>query len=235
MWHTALELFYPEHCVVCGSAQTVAPLLCKSCHETAQKVTAPFCEICSRPYDGQIPAPFSCPNCISQSFGFACAVAPYRARGIVRELIHRFKYNGDFHLRHILARWAAEGLADPRLQQSSFDAIVPVPLHPARQRERGFNQAQAIGELLSKKSNIPLQTCLRRVRYTETQTHFDRATRMRNLRTAFRAAGDPISLAGKKLLLVDDVFTTGSTLDECSRVLLEAGAESVSAITIARG
>ncbi len=234
MWHTLLELFYPEHCVVCGSAHTVFRMICRSCYESAPKVTAPFCEICSRPYDGEIPSPFSCPNCISQSFGFACAVAPYRARGIVRELIHRFKYNGDFHLRHILARWAAQGLADPRLQQSSFDAIVPVPLHPVRQRERGFNQAQAIGELLSKKSDIPLQNSLRRIRYTETQTHFDRPTRMRNLRTAFRAAGGR-SLVGKKLLLIDDVFTTGATLDECSRVLLEAGAESVRALTIARG
>jgi competence protein ComFC len=234
MWNTLLELFFPDHCVVCGSAHTDVPLLCASCQSSADKVQPPFCQICSRPFSGEIPQPFSCPNCVGQPFSFACAVAPYRSRGVVRELVHRFKYTGHFYLRHVLARWASEGLSDPRLQESAFDAVVPVPLHPTRQRERGFNQASALAELLSQKSGIPLLSCLRRIRYTETQTQFDRSTRLANLKTAFSMRPKQ-AVAGKNLLLVDDVLTTGATLDECARVLLAAGAETVKAITVARG
>ena len=122
---------------------------------------------------------------------------------------------------------------DPRLRPRHFDLVVPVPLHPARLRERGFNQAELLAKILAQKTNVPLHRALERVRYTTTQTAFDRAERMENLRDAFRLR-KKIAVRGLRVLLVDDILTTGSTLSECARVLRDAGAQSVYAVTAAR-
>jgi ComF family protein len=128
----------------------------------------------------------------------------------------------------------ALGLEDERIQRSPAQALVPVPLHSARQREREFNQAEILARLLSKRSGIPLALCLQRTRYTTTQTRLDRHERMENLRGAFRVRHTP-SVTGRHLILIDDVFTTGSTVEECARVLRAAGAASVRVLTVARG
>lgn len=153
---------------------------------------------------------------------------------MVRELVHRFKYGKEYHLRHPLAELAAAAFEDERLRGVPIDALVPVPLHPARQREREFNQAEAIAELLSRRTGIPVQRAIRRVRYTTTQTRLDRDERSENLREAF-SVRQPAAVQGRHLIIVDDVFTTGSTIEECARILAEAGAASIRAVTIARG
>ena len=152
---------------------------------------------------------------------------------MVRELVHQFKYKGRVYLRHALADWLAQTLDDPRLQTPRCDRLVPVPLHSTRRRERGFNQALILAEELGTRSGIPVADCLKRIRYTESQTHFDRDARMENLRGAFqmRQHSDVCNL---HLLLIDDILTTGSTVDECARVLLDAGAASVRVATVAR-
>ncbi|MET0253342.1 MAG: ComF family protein [Terrimicrobiaceae bacterium] len=163
-----------------------------------------------------------------------CAVAVMQSRGILRDLIHRFKYGGEVWVGDLLSDFLTQGLRDPRLNGCSFDAVVPVPLHPLRRREREFNQAEILGRELARKNNLAFCEALVRVRYTVTQTHFDRRRRMQNLRDAFKLRRSA-TVQGKDLLLVDDVLTTGSTLDECARVLLTAGARSVRALTVARG
>ena len=157
-----------------------------------------------------------------------------QSRGILRDLIHRFKYGGEVWVGDLLSDFLTQGLRDPRLNGCSFDAVVPVPLHPLRRREREFNQAEVLGRELTRKSKLAFYEALVRVRYTVTQTHFDRRRRMQNLRDAFKLRRNA-TVQGKDLLLVDDVLTTGSTLDECARVLLTAGARSVRALTVARG
>lgn len=157
-----------------------------------------------------------------------------RARGVVRHLIHEFKYNHREYLRRPLSGWLRETLDDERIARQPADALIPVPLHPRRKRERGYNQAEVLAELLAAETGLRLLPALRRVRYTRTQTAFDRTERMENLRNAFRLRQNT-DVRDLHLLLVDDVLTTGSTLDECARVLLEAGAASVRAICIARG
>ncbi len=157
-----------------------------------------------------------------------------QSRGIVRDLIHRFKYGGEVWLGSLLGDFLAQGLRDPRLRGRSFDAVVSVPLHPLRKREREFNQAEVLGRELARKSGLAFCEALERLRYTVTQTHFDRRRRMQNLQNAFKVRRNA-AVQGKDLLLVDDVLTTGSTLDECARVLLEAGAQSVRGLTVARG
>jgi ComF family protein len=178
--------------------------------------------------------PFTCGNCADRRFHFACAVAPYRSEGIVRDFIHRFKYWREFRLRHPLAAWAAEALEDDRIREQRADALVPVPLYLARQRHREFNQAAELARLVGKRAGIPVSDCLVRTRNTTSQVMQDRKMRMENLRNAFRMRHS-MDVRGRHLILVDDVLTTGSTLDECALVLIKAGAASVRGITVARG
>ncbi|MEP6937401.1 MAG: ComF family protein [Chthoniobacterales bacterium] len=151
----------------------------------------------------------------------------------MRKLIHDFKYGRQRHLRHQIALWLNVSLQDPRLRDRHFDFVVPVPLHPARERERGFNQALLLAELFCITHRLGLQPLLERIRYTTTQTAFDRTERMENLRDAFRLRKNA-DVRGLRVLLIDDVLTTGSTLSECARVLKAAGAVSVHAATAAR-
>jgi competence protein ComFC len=227
------SLFYPPMCVVCSGNVGVQEYLCADCLAKAPRIKPPFCEKCSEQFLGAITGSFSCANCAHRRLYFDAAVSAYRSRGIVRRLVHQFKYGRQFHLRHPLADWLGETLHDPRLRDRRFDIMVPVPLHPARERERGFNQAELLAELLSRKASIPVRSALERIRYTTTQTAFDRAERMENLRDAFRLR-QKMHVQDLRVLLIDDVLTTGSTLSECARVLRKAGAVSVHAATAAR-
>jgi competence protein ComFC len=232
LYQTVVNLCYPPFCVSCRKNLDQG-WLCRDCLQSAVRITAPFCRICSRPYSGEIGAPFSCPDCEDKPPAFECVVTRYQATGIVRDLIHRFKYSGEFHLRNLLVGWLEEALGDPRITQEPFDAFVPVPLHATRIRERGYDQIAALVGPLGKRRSQPVWPCLRRSRYTESQTRFSRKERLQNLRNAFELRKGRTVLH-KRLLLVDDVLTTGSTLDECARVLIGHGARSVRAVTVAR-
>jgi len=227
------SLFYPATCVVCSANIDNAEYLCADCRQRAPRIVAPFCAKCSEPFPGAITQTFSCANCEHRTLHFDCAVAAYRSRGLVRKVLHQFKYGKQRHLRYPVARWLAESLHDPRLRGRHFDVIVPVPLHPARERERGFNQAALIAELIATSAAIPSRPVLERIRYTTTQTAYDRAERMENLHGAFRLRKNR-DVRGLRVLLIDDVLTTGSTLSECARVLRRAGAVSVHGATAAR-
>jgi competence protein ComFC len=227
------SLFYPPICVVCLDEVDRVEYLCPTCQSRAPRITAPFCAKCSEPFFGAITQTFSCANCEHRTLHFDAAVAAYRSRGPVRKLVHDFKYGRQRHLRHPLAEWLGETLDDPRLRGRRFDLIVPVPLHAARERERGFNQATLLAELLAHKISVPLRPVLERIRYTTTQTAYDRAERMENLHDAFRLRKNR-DVRELRVLLIDDVLTTGSTLSECARVLKAAGAISVHAATAAR-
>lgn len=179
-------------------------------------------------------AVFTCPNCRGEGFAFDCAVAAVRSRGVVREMIHRLKYGGEIWLAVPLARWMLDGLSDPRLAGGRIEALVPVPLHPVRLREREFNQSALLASELSRLSGIPVIHALRRRRPTVTQTKLDRKHRRQNLRDAFVLSKNA-DVTNLNLLLVDDVLTTGSTLDACALALRAAGAGRVRALTAARG
>ena len=229
-----LNALYPPHCAKCLVDTAPGMHLCAACAAQAPRIRAPFCQQCSQPFEGAIDGAFLCAQCADRKLHFDCAVAPYRSRGIVREFIHRFKYERHFYLRRPLADWLAETLEDERIAAQPFDALVPVPLHTARYRERDFNQAEVLAKLLAKRAGKPVLRALKRIRYTTTQTRLDREERMENLRNAFRVR-HAVAVKSRHLILVDDVFTTGSTVEECARVLCQAGAASVRVVTVARG
>lgn len=229
-----VSLFYPTCCAVCREPVDGAETLCAACMEKAPHILPPFCAKCSQPFAGAISDLFTCVNCEDRILHFDAAVSCYRSRGAVRKVIHDFKYGRQLHLRHLAGRWLVETLEDPRLAGRRFDCIVPVPLHAARKRERGFNQAELLALELQRQSDLPVREMLQRIRYTTTQTQFDRSERMENLKGAFRLRRG-CHVQGLRVLLVDDVLTTGSTLSECAKVLKKAGALSVHAATAARG
>ncbi|MGC4015696.1 MAG: hypothetical protein QM755_14410 [Luteolibacter sp.] len=156
------------------------------------------------------------------------------------ELIHGLKYRKGLHLAAELGRLAAESFADPRLAPALAEKwpLIPVPLHPSRQRERYFNQAAEIARTVSSVTGLPVLAALRRIRKTETQTHFGRTQRLANLKGAFTLsqAGARFS-AGKPpgAVVIDDVFTTGATVHECARVLRRGGVQKVIVVTVMRG
>lgn len=174
-----------------------------------------------------------CPNCDGRHWHLASIVPACRYEGGVREMIHRFKYGRDITLARPLGILLGRVLTDSRIVGRTFDAVVPVPLHPLRERERGFNQADLLAKLLAGSMGIPRRAFLKRTHPTLHQAGFDRLHRMENLRGAFvlRRSLPPDAT----LLLVDDVSTTGATLDACAAALKEEGAAEISAVVVARG
>ncbi|HPA20847.1 MAG TPA: ComF family protein [Verrucomicrobiae bacterium] len=193
----------------------------------------PFCERCGHPYWGEIDGPFRCTNCGGRVCHYAKARAQYLNRGAVREAVHAFKYAGEYWLRRMLGEWIVEGF-ERHYADMAFDMIVPVPLHPSRFRWRGFNQAEELAKVLSSRMGVPLVRGLRRLRDTGVQAAMGRRERWTNVRGAFGLAGSG-AYRDTRVLLVDDVFTTGSTVNECARQLRRAGALSVHVIAVARG
>src|SRR6266404_102933 len=135
------SLLYSAACTICSASVNVGEHLCAECEAKVTRIVPPFCAKCSEPFDGAITTTFACANCAHRKLYFESAVSAYRARGIVRHVILNFKYGRQIHLRHLVARWLVAAFDDERLRERRFDVIVPVPLHPAKQRERGFNQA----------------------------------------------------------------------------------------------
>src|SRR5215510_2212182 len=173
LFQAAISLLYPATCTVCGKQVRAGEYLCDGCEAKVIRIVPPFCEKCSEPFEGSINTAFTCANCAHRTIHFDSAVAAYRGRGVVRDVIHQFKYSRQIHLRHLVARWLCAAMDDDRLRNQQFDIVVPLPLHPALERERGFNQASLLAKLLSAQISIPCTPMLERIRYTTTQTALD--------------------------------------------------------------
>jgi ComF family protein len=147
-------------------------------------------------------------------------------------VIHGFKYNRQFYRLKILSAWLLAGYGR-FYQGAGIDALVPVPLHRLRRRERGYNQAEELAVRLGKSTGLPVWNVLRRVKKTRTQANLRRSERLRNQLRAFEFKGR-FDVRGRRLLIIDDVFTTGATINACAQVLHHAGAVRLDALTVAR-
>jgi ComF family protein len=231
-----LTWLYPPICQLCEAnrASPTEGYVCVKCWSQVRFIRPPFCERCGLPYEGEITAAFECSNCRDIDLHFSSARSAVTARGVVLDVIHRYKYSRALWFENFLADLLLRA-ALPALRGQKWDLIVPVPLHPTKQREREFNQAERLARPLARALGIPLNTSLvRRAQPTRTQTLLSKQQRAENVRRAF-AARPNRRLAGERVILVDDVLTTGATTSACARVLKAAGAGEVCVWTVARG
>lgn len=187
-----------------------------------------FCISCRTPFQNSFPldAEGRCALCRSGLRGFDAAYSFGAYEGVLRKLIHLYKYGKVRTLARPLSGWLAQAL--PR--DEAFDAVVPVPLYWRRRLQRGFNQAELLARGLSRLTGIPVVRALGRVRPTPTQAGLSNSARRQNVARAFHSR----SVQGKRILLIDDVMTTGATAGSCALALKQAGARRVALLTVAR-
>jgi ComF family protein len=206
---------------------------CPDCLKDLVRITSPLCPICGTPFVSRVEADHRCGDCLRKRPYFDALAAPYLYEGGIMDAIHQIKYSGKTYLADSLGRLLAP-FARERLGDTRGLLMMPVPLHPRRLKERGFNQslvlARAVAPALETRIDF---LSLRRVKYTKSQTGLKKDERRKNVKGAFGLSGKP-DLKGNTVVLVDDVATTGSTLNECARVLKKAGCEKVLCLTLAR-
>ena len=234
--NTGLALLYPEVCQLC-KAEPATPregFVGPKCWSQVRFIRAPFCERCGLPYEGDLTTSFTCTNCYDLKLHFTFARSAVVAKTVTLEVIHRFKYSRALWFENFLADLLIREAA-PALREQRWNLIMPVPLHPLKEREREFNQSAPMARRLGRATNLPCdEKTLRRTRPTVTQTHLSRDKRAENIKSAF-AVRPGASLSGRRIVLVDDVLTTGATTNDCARALRDAGAEEVCVWTVARG
>ena len=227
---------YPPTCAGCEQPlhSDRSESFCPDCLGTLELISEPYCPVCGFPYATEIPNSHLCGDCLAGIHYFDRARSTGSYRGSLREILHRFKYGG----RTSLARPLAQMLIAPGkhlAQLHNVDRIIPVPLHPKRLRQRGFNQASLLARRLGAALKISVDyASLKRSRWTEPQTGLTRRQRAANVRGAFcLETGEQVR--GKGILLVDDVLTTGETVNQCVRALKrDGGAREVVVLTVAR-
>lgn len=234
------DLVYPPCCALCGEPLAGGRSLCGGCGDGLPRLVEPFCVSCGEPFEGRIDGDFECPNCEGLAFSFEFARPAMTWDDGTRELVHLLKYRRGIHVAEELGRLAAEAFADPRLGDALAGGwpLVPVPLHRTRLWRRHFNQAAEVARVVARQTGLPLRELLVRTRRTDTQTRLGRRERLENLKGAFGLSGlgrKWLVEAREGVVLVDDVLTTGSTVEACARVLRAEGVRRVQVVTVMRG
>ncbi|MFC1942635.1 ComF family protein [Chloroflexota bacterium] len=218
-----LDMLFPQWCVGCGRE---GDYMCRACRQSLLSITPPICPRCGRPHSGAA----LCTGCTNWSTGIDGIRSPFVFQGVLRKAIHELKYRNLRALAVPLAELLYEYLTANPLPG---EVLVPVPLHRKRMRERGYNQSQLLARELSKIIGLPvLDNCLVRQLHSSPQARTTRVSqRQSNVAGAFACRGE--SLRDKKVLLIDDVSTSGATLGDCAGVLKAAGAVSVWGLVMA--
>lgn len=230
---SAIGIVYPPSCIACHAAVSEAQALCAGCWAGIGFIERPYCERLGTPFEIDLGADLLSPAAIAEPPVFARARAVCRFEGAARDLVHRLKYGDRLDLAPTLGRMMTQ--AGRELLEDA-DVIVPVPLHRMRLWGRRFNQAAALAAVVSCTSGVPMAaTALARVKRTRQQIGLTRAQRADNLQGAFRsAAAERRHVEGRRVLLIDDVLTTGATANAAARALLRGGATHVDVLTFAR-
>ena len=235
LWRAALDLMFPPRCLVCR--EFGPQVLCDACARQIRLIENPKCLQCGLPFDPEAKAGEICADCRTEKQPFTTARAYGYYEGVLREAICRLKYDCRRALGPPLGRALTACFADQATDGSGLpreiDAICPVPLHPSRLRERGFNQSEVIGRHLGQALGLPIEPVLVRTRMTVPQVGLPHRKREDNVKGAF-AVSLHADVKARRILLVDDVWTTGSTLRECARVLRRSGAGAVFVLVVAR-
>ena len=220
----ALDLLFPQWCVGCGRG---GAFLCNSCRQSLPRIMPPLCPRCGQPQ----PSGILCPGCVGWRAQIDGIRSPFRFDGVIRQAIHQLKYKNLRALAMPLARLLQGYLvANP----IPGEVLVPVPLHPKRLRERGYNQSSLLAKELGKLAHLPVvDGCLARQRHTPPQARTSTVDERRNNVANAFICRDP-GLQNKQVLLIDDVSTSGATVDACAAVLKACGAASVWGLVLAK-
>jgi len=236
LWSAFVDLVYPPVCCHCR-ATTGGDDFCHACTERIRWAESPVCSHCGVPFRTRGDRDHLCGGCTADppAFGTARAAAIYDASDPadqpLKSVLQRYKYNRDVGLAAPLARLLQQRCP---LDVAKYDVVMPVPLHLTRLRWRGFNQALLLARRIARQHGRRVDPfSLERSRATQPQVELDERERRHNVARAFRVS-HPDKVRDRRVLLVDDVYTTGSTVNECSRVLLKAGARSVDVLVLAR-
>lgn len=234
--HSLLSLILPARCHTCRRylRDEANPSFCRGCWETVSLIDGPCCPRCGKPFASAAAVLHSpghlCGDCRERLPHFDRAVAAGWYEGVLAEAIHLFKYRG----KTLLARPLGALLLNAMERLPKVDGLVPVPLHPSRLREREFNQALLLCDFVKDQSGLPvLPDGLERIRETPPQIGLAHSDRRGNVRRAF-VSKRPERIEGRRIALIDDVLTTGATVNDCARALKRAGAEQVYVMTVAR-
>jgi ComF family protein len=227
-----LDFIFPPRCLLCEKPETLPDIpVCNGCFEHLPVVTLPVCPRCGAAAGGT----GTCSSCVDREFLFDRARVLMMFDEKAETMVHQVKYKNKRRMAVALGRRLGKEL-DQEPDFTSVDALVPVPLHKKRERERGFNQSRAIAQGLGEVLHKPVVAdLLERTRHTTSQTGLHLKERRQNVADAFRL--NPrrvVSRLPQRVVLVDDVFTTGATMNECTRVLRAAGVEKVLVATVAR-
>lgn len=231
LFNKIVSLVFPTTCALCQKVLSGSVPLCGPCDSQVLHIRDPVCTICGMPLPETSPLSHPCGACLSEAPCFdwhrSCVVYD---KG-VDSLIHRFKYAGESHLVSLYIHWL-KGAGNGNLPGTDF--FVPVPLSPNRLRKRTWNQSLELSRALGKRKGVPVFShALRKIRETPPQTGLSRKERIANLKNAFAWKGNKGGIEGKRVVLIDDVFTTGSTLSACAKALRPFKPKEIGALTIA--
>lgn len=232
-----LDFVYPRHCLGCEVRLTVeSPWRygCEACVQTLPWVSGSACSHCGAPFEGDVVGPRQCPGCIELKPAFAQGKTVFRFEGLAREWVHGLKYRPGRHLVPDLLKIVT---ILPEIKAYLENSIlVPVPLYKTRERQRGYNQSLLIAVAWAKGvPGVQVEELLIRLYSTQSQTELSRAERLKNVKNAF-AIRPKVALNPALLYtVIDDVYTTGATLNACAKVLYRAGAERIQVLTLAHG
>ena len=236
LYQAGIELLYPRNCIACGCLVEGNHFcyLCTECARNLYSIRPPNCLTCGAPFYGKVVGTQQCPRCSQLTPFFVSGRSAILLNGSGKALIHELKYHHGLFLAADI-RTLFGNL--PGIKNFLANAIlVPVPLHPRKQRERGFNQSYYIAKsLLPLHRTLTLQCLLRRTIDTSTQTRLNRQERQKNLKRAFSLKSQTNLEVNKKHIIIDDVFTTGATLNSCSQVLYQVGIRDLHVLTLAHG
>ena len=229
-----IDLILPPRCLICGKVIGADNALCAECFNNITFITKPYCQHCGKPLSfTNLNKDLYCPECLKKkdSVFYLCRSA-IQYDEYSKKLILDFKFADHLENRYLLTQWLC--LAGKDIVKTKPDMILPVPLHYSRLFRRKYNQSAVLARELSKKTQISVRyDVLKKYRYTKPQVICSGKQRRKNIKDAF-AVIKPEAIKGKSIILIDDVYTTGSTLKECAKMLKKAGAKNVSALTVAR-
>lgn len=227
----AVRICFPEKCPLCGQILKKDQLVCQKCRKALLQIKGTRCKKCGKLMEH--PEEEYCKDCRKGSHVYSRGLCIFPYEGNLRKAVQRFKYqNLRCYARFFGTVMAAK--AQKQLKSWQPDVVIPIPLHKERLKKRGYNQAFLLAEVIGEWTQIPvLEHGLIRIAKTDPQKNLDRKKRQINLKRAFKIGPDDVKL--KRVLLVDDIYTTGSTVDAAAQILLEAGAESVFFLALCGG